>query len=269
MTATSTLRVLGVAVVLLALPGCTTAPVTPSRSASAAATPTLDRWQPTGTMGWHIQYQGEVGTPDVAVLNLDGVETPASQVDALHATGARAVCYLNAGGSEDFRDDFVSLPASVQGNPLDAWPGERWLDVRQLDVLLPVMALRMDQCRDKGFDGVDPDNLNGFAHDTGFPLTLADALGYQRALVTLAHDRGLAIGLKNTMELIPELADEVDFAVNEQCQEFDECDTYAPLVALGKPVFNVEYRGTCAGQPAGLSTVLADPALDGPTTTCR
>ncbi|RMB58221.1 endo alpha-1,4 polygalactosaminidase [Tessaracoccus antarcticus] len=220
-------------------------------------------------MAWHIQYQGEMGTPEVAVLNLDGVGTPASQVEALHAAGGHALCYVNAGGSEDFRDDFTSFPDEVQGNPLDDWPGERWLDVRRLDVLLPIMGLRMDQCRDKGFDAVDPDNLNGFANDTGFPLTAADALAYQRALIALAHDRGLAIGLKNTMELIPQLADEIDFAVNEQCQQYDECDTYAPLVALGKPVFTIEYQGTCDGQPAGLSTVLADLALDGPTTSCR
>lgn len=222
-----------------------------------------------GTMSWHIQYQDTMTNPDVDVHNLDGVGTQAAQVESLHAGGAHVICYINAGGSEDFRGDFGSFPDEVKGAPLDDWPGERWLDVRQLDTLVPIMAARMDQCRDKGFDAVDPDNLNGFANDTGFPLTRADALAYQRALIDLAHDRGLGIGLKNTMELIPELAGEIDFAVNEQCQEFDECDTYAPLLALGKPVFNVEYGGTCDGQPDGVSTLLADLLLDGPTTTCR
>ncbi len=72
------------------------------------------------------------------------------------------------------------------------------------------------------------------------------------------------------MELIPELADEIDFAVNEQCQQYEECDTYAPLIALDKPVFNIEYeQNTCDGQPDGVSTVLADLMLDGTTTSCR
>ncbi|MDO5735978.1 MAG: endo alpha-1,4 polygalactosaminidase [Propionibacteriaceae bacterium] len=220
-------------------------------------------------MAWHIQYQGEMGDPNVPVHNLDGAETAASQVAALHAAGAHVICYLNAGASETFRDDYSSLPDSVQGAPLDDWPGEAWLDVRQLDVLLPIMASRMDECAEKGFDAVDPDNLNGFAEDTGFPLTKADALAYQRALIGLAHERGLGIGLKNTMELIPELANEIDFAVNEQCQEYQECGAYEPLLVLGKPVFNVEYEGTCENQPEGVSTVLADLPLDGPTTSCR
>ncbi len=67
-------------------------------------------------------------------------------------------------------------------------------------------------------------------------------------------------------DLIPELADEIDFAVNEQ---YEECDTYAPLIALDKPVFNIEYQGSCEGQPDRLSTLLADLLLDGPTTSCR
>lgn len=247
---------------LLGLTGCVVEPVAPS-------SPLGDHWRPTGTMSWHIQYQGTMADPDADVHNLDGVGTPAAQVDALHARGARVICYINAGASEDFRDDAGRFPDGVQGAALDGWPDERWLDIRELDVLVPIMATRMDECRDKGFDAVDPDNLNGFTQDTGFPLTQADALAYQRALIELAHDRGLGIGLKNTMELIPELADEVDFAVNEQCQQYDECDTYEPLIALGKPVFNVEYQGTCAGQPDGVSTLLADLALEGPTTSCR
>lgn len=220
-------------------------------------------------MPWHIQYQGDMLDPDVPVHNLDGVGTDASQVAELHDAGARVICYFNAGGSETFRDDYASFPSEVQGEPLDDWPGETWLDVRELDVLLPIMAARMDECAEKGFDAVDPDNLNGFANDTGFPLTEEDALNYHRALIGLAHERGLGIGLKNTMELIPELADEIDFAVNEQCQQFHECDTYEPLIALDKPVFNIEYQGTCQSQPDGVSTVLADLLLDGPTTSCR
>jgi len=265
-----TAGILGMAA-LIGLSACAADPVTPvSLPVSSGPAPSAgNHWQPTATMPWHIQYQGDMGTPEVPVHNLDGVGTSASQVEELHAVGAHVVCYFNAGGSETFRDDYISFPDDVQGKPLDDWPGETWLDVRELDVLLPIMAARMDECAEKGFDAVDPDNLDGYTTATGFPLTEADALAYQRALIGMAHDRGLGIGLKNTMDLIPELADEIDFAVNEQCQQYNECDTYAPLIALDKPVFNVEYQGTCEGQPDGVSTVLADLPLDGPTTSCR
>ncbi len=32
-----------------------------------------------------------------------------------------------------------------------------------------------------------------------------------------------------------------DFAVNEQCHEYDECEAMRPFVGAGKPVFNAEY----------------------------
>lgn len=269
MTAQRALRCLGLVVMLAGLSSCAPDELTPASSSPIPTIRPRAHWQPTGTMPWHIQYQGDMENPEVPVHNLDGVGTDSAQVQALQASGAHVICYFNAGGSESFRDDYESFPHEVQGKPLDGWPGETWLDVRELDVLLPIMATRMDDCAEKGFDAVDPDNLDGYTNDTGFPLSRDDALAYQRELITLAHDRSLAIGLKNTMDLIPVLADEIDFAVNEQCQQYNECDTYEALIALDKPVFNVEYQGTCEGQPDGISTVLADLLLDGPTTSCR
>ena len=57
---------------------------------------------------------------------------------------------------------------------------------------------------------------------------------------------------------IPDLVDVFDFAVNEQCHEFDECRAYAPFVEQGKPVFNAEYAAEFVDDP---SQVCAD-ALD-------
>jgi hypothetical protein len=44
---------------------------------------------------------------------------------------------------------------------------------------------------------------------------------------------------QNTLGQAEELVDAVDFAVNEQCSEYDECGDYKPFVTAGKPVFNV------------------------------
>ena len=42
------------------------------------------------------------------------------------------------------------------------------------------MAARFDLCRQKGFDAVEPDLVDGYIQTTGFPLTAADQLTYNR-----------------------------------------------------------------------------------------
>ena len=93
---------------------------------------------------------------------------------------------MNAGGWEDWRSDADAFPAPVLGEPLDDWEGERWLDTRQLDVLLPIMTARLDACAAKGCDAVDPDNVDGYGAETGFDLTRADTVAYVRALAEAA-----------------------------------------------------------------------------------
>ena len=100
----------------------------------------------------------------------------------------------------------------------------------------------MDLCRAKGFDRLEPDNMDGFLNDTGFPLTYQDQLTYNIWLANAAHERRLSIGLKNDMDQIPDLLSYFDWALNEQCFEFDECETLLPFIEAGKPVFHVEYE---------------------------
>jgi hypothetical protein len=123
----------------------------------------------------------------------------------------------------------------------NGWEGERWLDIRRLDILRPLMAKRMDLCRDRGFDAVEPDLLDGYLNDTGFRLTAAHQLAYNRMIARLAHDRGLSVGLKNDLPQVRELVRDFDFAVNEECAEFGECAALKPFVQAGKAVFHVEY----------------------------
>ena len=100
-------------------------------------------------------------------------------------------------------------------------------------------------CKDKGFLAVDPDNVDGYTNDPGFPLTAADQLAYNSWLADTAHASGLAAGLKNALDLIsPAVAAKFDFAVNEQCYQYDECGSYAPFKAARKPVWNIEYSPT-------------------------
>ena len=143
---------------------------------------------------------------------------------------------------------------------MDGWPDEEWLDIRQMDILLPIMAARMDTCVAKGFDAVEPDNLDGYVNETGFPLTAEDQLAYNRAVAELAHSRGLSVALKNDVDQIPELVEAFDFAVNEECIRYDECGLYRPFTDAGKAVLHVEYEGSldfCAeARQHGLSSML-------------
>ena len=105
------------------------------------------------------------------MYDIDLFDNDAAVVAALQAKGRKVVCYVNAGGWESWRPDEARFPEQVIGAALDDWEGEKWLDIRRIDVLGPIMESRLDMCEEKGFDGVEPDNVDGYLNDTGFPLT--------------------------------------------------------------------------------------------------
>jgi hypothetical protein len=140
---------------------------------------------------------------------IDGFDNAAAAVASLHAKGRKVGCYISAGSYENWRPDASSFPAAVLGNS-NGWSGEKWLDIRRLDILGPIMEARLDMCRAKGFDAVDPDNVDGYTNRTGFSLTAADQLAYNRFLADAAHARGMAVGLKNDLDQIATLEPSFD-----------------------------------------------------------
>lgn len=218
----------------------------PSVSPQAPSGPVL-RWRPkiVGGQRWQLQLSGRVDHSIAAdVYDVDAVETSAADVARLHARGAKVICYVNAGAYEDWRPDHARFPAAVLGQPLDGWAGERWLDIRRWDLLAPIMKARFAVCRSKGFDAIDPDNVDGYTQRSGFTISAAQQLSYNRNLAALARSMGLAIGLKNDLEQVGALASTFDFAVNESCVRYRECTMLRPFIAARKPVFHVEYEGT-------------------------
>ncbi|WP_381799355.1 endo alpha-1,4 polygalactosaminidase [Streptomyces niveus] len=202
----------------------------------------VERWRPEPGLDWQWQLSGALDpTVDVPVYDIDGFDHPASAVADLHRRGRKVICYLSTGAWEDFRPDAAKFPKSLLGKG-NGWDGERWLDIRRTDVLGPLMAERIDMCKKKGFDAVEPDNMDGYRNPTGFPLTAADQLRYNRLVARLAHERGLSVGLKNDLPQIPELVGDFDFAVNEQCAQYEECAELTPFIEAGKAVFHVEYE---------------------------
>lgn len=181
---------------------------------------------------------------DVDVYDIDLFESDAELVAALRQSGRRVVCYLSAGSWEEFRPDAREFPASVIGKDYEGWAGEKWLDIRQIELLVPIMRSRLDQCAAKGFDGVEPDNIDGYQADTGFSLTYEDQLRYNIWLANEAHSRGLSIGLKNGPEQVEDLLARFDWALTEDCFDQGWCGQLLPFIDAGKAVFAAEYTDT-------------------------
>ena len=191
----------------------------------------------------YIQYSGDIDIDQrVDVYNLDLFDTDSVMIRQLHKRGIFIMCYFSAGSFEDWRADAALFPKEILGNDMEGWPGEIWLDIRQIDLLEPIIQFRLDMAVIKGCDGVDPDNVNGYENVTGFPLNYEDQLTFNIFLSNAAHERGLAIGLKNDLSQIPDLFSYFEWALNEECFSYKECDALSLFIQAGKPVFVIEYK---------------------------
>lgn len=262
------------------------APIATLAPSAAAADDGAEMWRPPMQSRWQYQLEGNPRFKATGGINVDICVKPqtggacvrptvfdidlyvdgevagnnstpnTAAVKAIHARGARAVCYVDAGSIEDYRPDYrqfvdwhKSHGNSLLGKPFsDDFPDERWANINndkgQRDFLLKMMEARAAKCAQAGFDGVEFDVVN--AHEegrsvTGWTVSAATQLTYNRALAALGHKYGLAVALKNDLSQAAELEPSFDFAVNESCFTYDECDELKPFIKAGKPVFHVEY----------------------------
>jgi hypothetical protein len=241
---------------------------TASLLALAAPAPAVGWWTPPPRPSWYWQLTGTVDNAEpAAVYDIDGFESSAAEVATLHAQGKHVVCYVDVGTAERFRPDYGDFPKPVLGRH-NGWPGERWLDIRALGVLEPIMRARFRMCAEKGFDAVEPDNMEGYANKSGFPLSARDQLAYDEWIAGEVHSLGMAVLQKNDGEQSAEQEPYFDGALTEECNQFDECGDFEPYLAAGKPVLNAEYRlrtsRFCASDEAtGIMGARFNLALDG------
>jgi hypothetical protein len=240
-------------------------------------TPATDWWRPTPGLTW----QWQIGNNDIDttveadVFDVD-LYVDQAVIDELHARGRKVICYISVGSWEDWRPDADQFPEEILGNDYEGWPGERWLDIRRIDLLGPILQRRLDLCAQKGFDGVEPDNMDIHTNATGFPLTYDDQLTFVRWLVEEAHTRGLAIGIKNAPDMVADTLDLFDFAITEDCYYYGWCDEMLPYIAAGKPIFAAEYTdmpvdfaAACEyGRQHQVSFILKHRGLDAFLRTC-
>lgn len=206
---------------------------------SEAATPI---WHPQPGVSWQWDLSEERPSTNVsaAVYDVD-LYIDQSVLNDLKGRGVRLICYISVGSWEEWRPDANQFPAEVLGKAYEGWPGERWLDIRQIDQLAPIMQARFDLCASKGFDAIEPDNMEVSSNNSGFPITVEDERRYALWLAEQAHQRRLAIGMKNTAHLVGSLLPYFEFILTEDCFAQGWCAEARPFIEQGKAVFAAEY----------------------------
>ncbi|XP_076092015.1 uncharacterized protein LOC143063646 [Mytilus galloprovincialis] len=200
-------------------------------------------WRPHQHMSWNdVIAEHNINTDvhgDMFVVDLYDVHT--SIIEDLHRKGKKVICYFSAGTKEDWRNDAAKFPSDGLGVPNKDWPGETWVDIRNIYVR-HIMRDRIAYAKSRHCDGVDPDNVDGYSQNqAGLHLTPDDQLDFNRYLATEAHGNGLAVGLKNDVSQLNDLVGDFDFAINESCMDFNECNRYKPFFDARKPVFHIQY----------------------------
>ena len=233
-----------------------------------AAALATSQWVPPQQLTWYWQLTGTVKVEPVQATDMDGFDNSDATVAKFHSLGQRAICYIDVGTWESWRPDASGFPSTVLGNS-NGWPGEQWLDIRQLSVLEPIMTTRFQMCKQKGFDAVEPDNMDGYENDTGFPITAAQELAYDMWIAQEVHSLGMAVFQKNDPDQAGRLEPYFDGVIDEQCNQYSECSSYQPYLGAGKPLLNAEYQASLypsfcsADQAAGIMGALYALALDG------
>lgn len=215
-------------------------------------------YKPMPATTWQWQLSGTVNTDyDVDLYDIDLFDSSVSLIQQIQESGKKVICYFSAGSFESWRDDSERFNTADLGNRVDGWENERWLDIRSAEVH-EAIKLRLDLAQLKGCDGVEPDNMDAYQNDSGFSLTLNDQLAYNRLIANEAHLRELSVGLKNNLDQFALLVGYFDFAVVEQCYEYDECDALTVFTDSNKAVLNAEYMEKLDESSAALDVLCAD-----------
>jgi hypothetical protein len=245
-----------------------------------------------------IYQDGKCYTPN----NYGVVNTAA--VSALHALGDKVIGYIDAGTAETWRPDYPqyqsfdsSCGGCLFGKPVGGFRDEFWLNINTSgsgtnpntgqtetaqQFILDELAARLAKARSAGADAIEFDNVDAYQNKTGLTISAATQEQFDAAIANLAHTAGFAVGLKNDLGQASDLQPYFDFAINEQCWQYRECNSPAPGLqdwpsGFGKAVFNVEYKlatskfcNQANSSSYNFNSILKDVNLyDVPYTPCR
>jgi hypothetical protein len=277
------LRLLALAVpAVLVLAGCTSSAPdadstpTPEGSISSTLTVTSANYEALPTeVGIDYQLGGGYDPADgVEIVARDSMDAPAD--------GLYSICYINAFQTQPQEADLwlteraELLLRDDNGDPVvdPGWPDEMILDISTTKNRITIASIfgeTIAGCASEGFDAVEFDNLDTWTRSDG-ALTEQNAVEMATALADFAHTSGLAAGQKNSAELGERGRDEIgfDFAVTEECAQFDECDVFRDVYK--DAVIDIEYTDAldrpfdeiCADPSTPDMTVLRDRDLQTP-----
>lgn len=206
-------------------------------------------WTPSPATTWQWQLTGTIDQSiNVQMYDIDLFDNSASTIAQLQNSGRVVICYFST-QYENWRPDASQFTSAVLGNNLDDWPGERYVDIRS-SLVRQIISRRLDLAVSKGCDGVEPDNVDSYANNNGFNLKYNDQISFNTFIAQQAHTRGLSVGLKNDLDQVNALVSSFDWALNEQCNQYGECDALQPFISANKAVFGVEYSGSTSFCPA-------------------
>ncbi|MFD5856620.1 endo alpha-1,4 polygalactosaminidase [Streptomyces chartreusis] len=200
-----------------------------------------------------------------------GVEAVSRDRTAKPAPDVYNICYVNAFQAQPDAEDWWEehAPGLVlrddDGTPVvDRDWDEILLDTStpaKREQLAGIVGKWIDGCADAGYQAVEADNLDSDERSDGL-LTADDNVAFGKLLAARAHAAGLALGQKNAASLARQGREAgFDFAVAEECGQYDECGEYAD--AYDDRVFVIEYRAdglaaACSEWGDRLSVVLRD-----------
>jgi hypothetical protein len=142
----------------------------PTVTASPLPTPTgVLPWTPKVNDTWQIVLQNGIEissssptlTPNVSIYDIDLFDNSKEAISFLHGLGKKVICYFSAGSYEPGRPDSGEFRKGDMGKVMDGWPDEKWLRLDSENVRR-IMKARVQLAKDKGCDGVDPDNVDGY-----------------------------------------------------------------------------------------------------------
>lgn len=180
----------------------------------------------------------------------EGVKVVGRDRAAPPAGGTYTICYVNGFQTQPDEADFWLnghpdlILRDDKGSPVidPEWPDEMLLDITTSEkraAIAQIVGGWIQDCAASGFQAVEIDNLDTYSRSGG-RISADSAVAMIKALADIAHGAGLAIGQKNSAELLPRRSEtSLDFAVSEECNQFDECGDYTD--AYGDLVFVIEY----------------------------
>lgn len=183
---------------------------------------------------WQLSDCDNVNTKvNADVFDIDLFETPVKKIKELKEKGKKVICYFSGGTVESWRDDAEDyLDKGVVLEEMEDWEDENWVNIKS-SKLKPLIQSRLDKAVQKGCDGVEIDNVDGYTfRENNFSYN--DQLTFNKWLASEAHKRNLSVGLKNDIDQINDLLPHFDWALNEECYEYGECDHYKPFINANK-----------------------------------